>query len=465
MGKKARRQSKGSRSQGVSPAHKPLSSKEKKRQRSEAEDEPQGRAPRVKRARGRNDSVWDDLMDEQLWGEVWAKRDKQTRASRVNLNSYREQDSNDYTEDYILEANSFFDERPSEFEGSEPCEGFDDSDSLSANQVCSAAEDDYAGDETICITESAEPHDDDHEAYLKRFFSFFNEYEEASSSAPSSRSPSPTPSASRYTYEVLRRWCRPGPSPLFQDHITDQPAPNLRHIFDLLKVRYEGDEDETGYPLPLRHLPPHMSPSHGGLSQYAPRISQRIIPIKRDHSIRDSGYSLSTELPRRLACDWLCSLPSDIDALDCSELVQEFLQRRVTQFLDRGMPRLKDNDPGPMERFGTPHTKDWKPLYTRDGPYSYRLVFDDNFDINIDALWEDSDAGTSDGKDSSNGSKSSLGNMLLVTFSRVIGGEDEEDNKVGVEVGEGVETTKLWVYPDEKAVEFWKKHRRVYKSK
>ncbi|KAI0365514.1 hypothetical protein BV20DRAFT_1124905 [Pilatotrama ljubarskyi] len=175
-----------------------------------------------------------------------------------------------------------------------------------------------------------------------------------------------------------QRWRSPGPSPLFQDYHIDEPASNVRFVFDILRERYDSDEDETGYPIPMRR--PSAFLLKAGLQatgfKSADRRARRIRPICRDHEDVDS-VNLGTKLQIKRACYWLFDLPDNLEDYEGSELLRQFLQRRIDSFYHYGIPDLEDDDIKSPPSLGTPARTTRSRAQLNQNQYTYELVDSD----------------------------------------------------------------------------------------
>ncbi|OJT03582.1 hypothetical protein TRAPUB_5758 [Trametes pubescens] len=160
-----------------------------------------------------------------------------------------------------------------------------------------------------------------------------------------------------------RRWEAPGPSPLYRADTFNAPARNMRHVFN--------DEDETGFPLPLRSLHSRLHEEEELMAAAESVPPMRIQRIRRTMKRVDTPR-LRQRLHLKHACHWICTLDS-LEQYDCSEDMRDFLQWRIELFVKYGVPDLSDDDeapPPPM--LGTAARAPRKFLSAAGSPYRYR---------------------------------------------------------------------------------------------
>ncbi|KAL1949960.1 hypothetical protein VTO73DRAFT_8841 [Trametes versicolor] len=222
-----------------------------------------------------------------------------------------------------------------------------------------------------------------------------------------------------------RGWAAPGPSPLHSAETINAPARNMSHVFN--------DEDDTGFPLPLRSL---RSRLHDEEELMAAAEAIPLLRIRRTRRTkRVDTPRLRPKLYIKHAFDWICTLDS-LEAYDCSEGTRAFLQRRVEGFLKHGVPDMGDEEevpPPPMR--GTAPNAPREVLSAENSPYMYRPV----------------DGYCGDGEEVWTGPALSARRVMLLTAAPSQG-DDEGQVR-------GAHFKTMWVRLDPKAVIFWKRTR------
>lgn len=222
-----------------------------------------------------------------------------------------------------------------------------------------------------------------------------------------------------------RGWAAPGPSPLHSAETINAPARNMRHVFN--------DEDDTGFPLPLRSLHKRLHDEEELMATAEAVPLLRIRPTR--HTKRVDTPRLRPKLYIKHAFDWICTLDS-LEAYDCSEGTRAFLQRRVEGFLKHGVPDMGDEEevpPPPMR--GTAPSAPREVLTAENSPYMYRPV----------------DGYCGDGEEVWTGPALSARRVMLLTAAPSQG---DDEGQV-----QGAHFKTMWVRLDPKAVIFWKRTR------
>ncbi|KAI0327053.1 hypothetical protein GY45DRAFT_1373457 [Cubamyces sp. BRFM 1775] len=250
---------------------------------------------------------------------------------------------------------------------------------------------------------------------------------------------------------VIRpRWRSPGPSPLFQDYLVDQPVTDARCVYNII---FETAKENVERPLSS------ISPSKTGLDNSCVLVNSssttasyspgRRILKKAIRRFKTDNIGLAKKLHNARACAWLCRVLYD-EWTNCgsSPKVRRFLRNRLKQLHKNGPTNgiRGYNDRTPLVLRGTCGKRvKRRILPINDKTYQYRPVFD--ADGNAIDLIDNSD-------DDSIDTPFSLfaGRILHVTFSQETG---EEDDEVGDDGEIEVEQLQLYVYPDEAAASFW----------
>lgn len=222
-----------------------------------------------------------------------------------------------------------------------------------------------------------------------------------------------------------RGWLAPGPSPLHQALSINAPARDMRHVFN--------DEDDTGFPLPLRSLHKRLHDEEELMAAAEAVPLLRIRPTRRTKRV--DTPRLRPKLYIKHAFDWICTLDS-LEAYDCSEGTRAFLQRRVEGFLKHGVPDMGDEEevpPPPMR--GTAPSAPRGVLSAENSPYSYRPV----------------EGYCGEGEEVWTGPMLSARRVMLLTAAPSQG---DDEGQV-----QGAHFETMWVRLDPKAVIFWKRTR------
>ncbi|KAI0350407.1 hypothetical protein OH77DRAFT_1077392 [Trametes cingulata] len=411
---------------------------ERKKRRRSLEGEGTKEPAETKRLRGQSEAT--DNWEEDFEFETGKVQRVDTTTS---LSRYRDEVSTeDYTDDYILDDESLFEDASDLAEGSSDTSPTEFSMTDVSNVYTSAFPTPSAalsGVHGLCGLSNAETQpilEDDEKADLLAYINAEDdESEDSRLEIPAGRYP---------------RWRSPGPSPLFQEYHVNEPAPNVRCVLDVLRERYRRDEDESGFPVPVRRRYPQLffDDTEDELPLRPQDPARRIRPIARDHEEVDA-VSLRTKLHVKRACYWLSELPENLEQYEGPGLYRQFLQRRINDFFYEGIPDLSDDDIKDPPSFGTPAKGPHGHITFTQKKYEYEFVEMDEI-TSMDRLdyaeaAEDMELGLTPEM------------KLLVTFSRPR--ESKESIRTGEEEVQDWIFERKWVYPDARAIAFWMKNK------